>query len=62
VSIVARKPNFSWQKRQKEMDRKAKKEARREDRRARRAEGSSEVPIAPSETLGARVMAPDLLE
>jgi hypothetical protein len=50
---VARRPNYSWQKRLKEMDRKAKKKARREDRRQRKEDGASDVPVEPSDTLGA---------
>ena len=33
---MARKPNYSFEKRKKEMDRKAKKDARREDRLLRK--------------------------
>src|SRR5688572_26316716 len=35
---LARKPNYGFEKRKKEMDRKAKKDAKREDRRRRREE------------------------
>ncbi len=50
---MARKPNYSFEKRKKEMDRKAKKDAKREDRRRRREEGQPEdgdlpgLPAAP---------------
>lgn len=36
---LARKPNYSFEKRKRELDRKAKKDARDENRRRRRAEG-----------------------
>lgn len=36
---MARKPNYSFEKRRKEMDRKAKKDARREDKLRRKQEG-----------------------
>ena len=38
---MAKKPNYGFEKRKKEMDRKAKKDAKREDRR-RREEAKSE--------------------
>jgi hypothetical protein len=44
---LARKPNYSFEKRKKEMDRKAKKDAKREDRRRRREEGQTEEVDAP---------------
>ncbi len=44
---LARKPNYSFEKRKKEMDRKAKKDAKREDRRRRREEGLPEEVDAP---------------
>jgi hypothetical protein len=40
---LARKPNYQFEKRKRELDRKAKKEARAEDRRRRREEGSAET-------------------
>ncbi len=40
---LARKPNYGFEKRKKEMDRKAKKDAKREDRRRRREEGTEDV-------------------
>lgn len=52
---MARKPNYSFEKRKKELDRKAKKDAKREDRRRRREEGLPEdgdvpgLPAAPED-------------
>jgi hypothetical protein len=52
---MARKPNYSFEKRKKEMDRKAKKDAKREDRRRRREEGQPDegdlpgLPAAPED-------------
>ena len=37
--FLARKPNYDFEKRRKEQDRKAKKDAKREDRLRRKAEG-----------------------
>jgi hypothetical protein len=37
---LARKPNYDFEKRRKEQDRKAKKDAKREDRLRRKADGS----------------------
>ena len=42
VCYLARKPNYDFEKRRKEQDRKAKKDAKREDRARRRAEGLPE--------------------
>jgi hypothetical protein len=39
---LARKPNYGFEKRKKELDRKAKKDAKREDRRRRREEALPE--------------------
>jgi hypothetical protein len=39
---LARKPNYSFEKRKKELDRKAKKDAKREERQRRRDEGAPE--------------------
>ena len=51
---MARKPNYNYEKRRKEMDRQAKKAARKEERDARKQEGVTDaVPIEASETLGA---------
>jgi hypothetical protein len=50
---MARKPNYGFEKRKKELDRKAKKDAKREDRRRRREEGQPEevdVPGSPAAT------------
>lgn len=41
---MARKPNYDFEKRRKEQDRKAKKDAKREDRLRRKAEGLPEDP------------------
>ena len=41
VSVLARKPNYGFEKRKKERDRKAKKDAKREDRLRRRREGTA---------------------
>ena len=45
---MARKPNYDFEKRRKEMDRKAKKDAKREDKARRRSEGASEDPADPT--------------
>jgi hypothetical protein len=37
---LARKPNYGFEKRKKELDRKAKKDAKREERQRRREEGA----------------------
>lgn len=39
---LARKPNYDFEKRRKELERKAKKDAKREDRLQRKREGNSE--------------------
>jgi hypothetical protein len=39
---LARKPNYSFEKRKRELDRKAKKDARDESRRRRKAEGATD--------------------
>lgn len=39
---MAKKPNYDFEKRRKEMDRKAKKDAKREDRLRRSREGTNE--------------------
>jgi hypothetical protein len=52
---LARKPNYGFEKRKKEMDRKAKKDAKREDRRRRREEARPEdagVPAPPDDRVG----------
>jgi hypothetical protein len=40
---MARKPNYDFEKRKKEMERKAKKDAKREDRAQRRNEAADET-------------------
>ena len=45
---LARKPNYDFEKRRKEMDRKAKKDAKREDKARRKSEGASEEPADPT--------------
>ena len=44
---MARKPNYGFEKRKKELDRKAKKDAKREDRRRREQESPSDVSVPP---------------
>jgi hypothetical protein len=39
---VARKPNYDFEKRRKELDRQAKKDAKREDRLRRKREGGTD--------------------
>jgi hypothetical protein len=39
---LARQPNYDFEKRKKELDRKAKKEAKRDERARRRREGAAE--------------------
>ena len=46
---MARKPNYDFEKRRKEQDRKAKKDAKREDRLRRKAEGLPEEGDEPGE-------------
>lgn len=43
---MARKPNYDFEKRRKEQDRKAKKDAKRADRQARRDERSPDADAA----------------
>jgi hypothetical protein len=48
---LARKPNYDFEKRRKELDRKAKKDAKREDRLQRKRDGTSEEieqPVIPT--------------
>ena len=45
---LARKPNYDFEKRKKEMDRKAKKDAKREDRLQRQRSEAPEEPAAPA--------------
>ncbi|MDB4878662.1 MAG: hypothetical protein JWL60_108 [Gemmatimonadetes bacterium] len=51
---MAKKPNYDFEKRKKEMDRKKKKDAKREDRLARKRDGAPELdeygnPLPPEE-------------
>lgn len=46
---MARKPNYDFEKRRKEMDRKAKKDAKREDRAQRRRAGLENDGTEPSD-------------
>lgn len=45
---MARKPNYDYEKRKKELDRKAKKEAKREDRLQRQRDRASVEPAEPA--------------
>ena len=45
---MARKPNYDFEKRKKEMDRKAKKDAKREDRLKRSREEEEGMPASPA--------------
>jgi hypothetical protein len=45
---LAKKPNYGFEKRKKEMDRKAKKDAKREDRRRREEAKADEAGTAPA--------------
>jgi len=47
---MARKPNYDFEKRRKEMERKAKKDAKREDRLQRRREGAADEGGEPTPT------------
>jgi hypothetical protein len=47
---LARKPNYGFEKRKKEMDRKAKKDAKREDRQRRREEARQDDVAVPAPT------------
>jgi hypothetical protein len=50
---MARKPNYDFEKRRKEIDRKAKKDARREEKQARKAEGGEGgAPMGSLEEMG----------
>jgi hypothetical protein len=52
--LLARKPNYGFEKRKKEMDRKAKKDAKREDRNRRREEArQDDVGVPPPNGDGA---------
>ena len=58
---MARKPNYNFEKRRKELDRKAKKDARREERRERKDEGTTGegAPIGAIETAGLIIGVPE---
>lgn len=45
---LARKPNYDYEKRKKELDRKAKKEAKREDRLQRQRDRTAGEPAEPT--------------
>lgn len=45
VGPLARKPNYDFEKRKKELDRKAKKDAKREERLRRRQDGGTDEPV-----------------
>jgi len=54
ASTLAKKPNYDFEKRKKEMDRKKKKDAKREERLARKRDGAPELdeygnPLPPEE-------------
>ena len=49
---LARKPNYDFEKRRKEMDRQAKKEAKREERARRKREGAAGDEAAGDEAAG----------
>ena len=49
---MARKPNYDFEKRRKELDRKAKKDAKREDRARRRLDEPADTADATSEPGG----------
>jgi hypothetical protein len=44
---MARKPNYGWDKRRKEQDRKAKKDAKAAEKNQRREEQAAQVPVDP---------------
>jgi hypothetical protein len=45
---LARKPNYNFEKRKKEMDRKAKKDAKHEEKLRRKREQALSEPVAPA--------------
>ena len=47
---MAKKQNYGFEKRRKEQDRKAKKDAKAAERRLRRDDGSASAPVDPSVT------------
>lgn len=52
---MPRKPNYDFDKRRKELDRKAKRDGKREDRRLRRQQGAAEGEAPPTDE-GAEVV------
>ena len=48
---MARKPNYGFEKRKKELDRKTKKDAKREERLRRSREGTAETPEQPPDAV-----------
>jgi hypothetical protein len=58
---LARKPNYDFEKRRKEMDRKAKKDAKRDEKLRRKEEGAAEeaIPLAPTDPRDAIPVNPD---
>src|SRR5688572_23611694 len=55
---MARKQNYGFDKRRKEQERKAKKDAKETERRQRRDERSAEVPVDPSPATGTSAETP----
>ena len=55
---MARKPNYDYEKRRKEMERKAKKDGRREEKRLRREQNDGEGGGAPIEAMPMDDLAP----
>ena len=47
---MARKPNYGFEKRKKEQDRRARKDAKREERRQRRIDREADDPTIPQPT------------
>jgi hypothetical protein len=45
---LARKPNYGFEKRKKELDKKAKKDAKRDERQRRKREGMTDEPEQPT--------------
>jgi hypothetical protein len=50
---LAKKPNYDYEKRRKELERKQKKDAKREDRLQRRRDGNSDEPDTTDQSDGA---------
>jgi hypothetical protein len=55
---LAKKPNYDFEKRRKEQDRKKKKDAKREERLARNRAGDDGAPIEGEEPIESEVAAP----